>query len=68
MRRKGGGDVSAPAGQGLQDHKIKVLTYVDTKQVGDPDQLKAFANEDAAEKWFAEHDSEGLAFEYDVLD
>jgi len=69
LRRKGGGEASAQAGQELQDRKMKVLICVDTsKQVGDPDHLKVFANEDAAEKWFAEHDPEGVAFEYEVLD
>jgi hypothetical protein len=44
-----------------------VLIYVDTnKEVGDVDHLKVFANEDAAEKWFAENDPEGVAFEYPV--
>ena len=44
------------------------LIYVDTsKQVGGPDQLKVFANADAAEAWFAENDSEGVAFEYEVI-
>jgi hypothetical protein len=34
---------------------MTVLIYVDTsKQVGDVDHLKVFANEDAAEKWFQE--------------
>jgi len=41
---------------------------VDTsKQVGDRDYLKVFANADAAEAWFAENDPEGVAFEYDVI-
>jgi hypothetical protein len=41
--------------------------YVDTrKQVGDKDHLKVFASENAAERWFAEHDPEGVAFEYPV--
>ena len=32
---------------------MTVLVYVDTsKQVGDKDHLKVFANEDAAETWF----------------
>ncbi len=45
-----------------------VLIYVDTsKQVGDVDHLKVFANEEAAEKWFAENDPEGVAFEYSVI-
>jgi hypothetical protein len=28
--------------------------------------LKVFANEEGAERWFAEHDPEGMAFEYPV--
>ena len=38
------------------------------KEVGDVDHLKVFANEDAAERWFTEHDPEGVAFEYPVAD
>ena len=35
---------------------MTVFVYVDTgKQVGDPDNLKVFANADAAETWFAEN-------------
>ena len=46
-----------------------VWIYVDgSKQVGDRNHLKVFANPDAAEAWFAEYDPEGVAFEYDVLD
>jgi hypothetical protein len=34
---------------------MTVLIYVDTsKQVGDRDQLKVFADADAAEAWFAD--------------
>ena len=34
---------------------MTVLIYVDTsRQVGDPDHLKVFANADAAETWFEE--------------
>ena len=41
---------------------MTVLIYVDTsKQVGDPDHLKVFANGDAAATWFAENDPEGVA-------
>jgi hypothetical protein len=29
--------------------------------------LKVFASEDGANLWFAEHDPEGVAFEYAVL-
>ena len=42
-----------------------VWIYVDTsKEVGDRDHIKVFANEDAAETWFEENDLEGVAFEY----
>ena len=44
---------------------MSVFIYVDTsKQVGDKDHLKVFANEDAAETWLQENDPEGVAFEY----
>jgi hypothetical protein len=46
-----------------------VLVYVNTsKEVGDVDHLKVFANDDAAEKWLEENDPEGVAFEYEVLE
>jgi hypothetical protein len=38
-----------------------------SKDVGDVDRLKVFANEDAAEKWFRENDPEGIAFEHPVI-
>jgi len=48
---------------------MTVWIYVDTsKQVGDKDHLKVFANGEAAERWFAEHDPEGVAFEYLVVE
>jgi hypothetical protein len=48
---------------------MSVFIYVNTsKQVGDADHLKVFANVDAAEKWFEENDPEGVAFEYEVLE
>ena len=48
---------------------MTVLIYVDTsKQAGDPDHLKVFANADAAEAWFAGNDPEGVAFEYQILE
>jgi len=47
--------------------QMTVWIYVDTsKQVGDPDHLKVFASQDAAEAWFEQHDPEGVAFEYEV--
>jgi len=48
---------------------MTVLIYVDTnKQVGDRDHLKVLASEIAAETWLQEHDPEGVAFEYEVLE
>jgi hypothetical protein len=47
---------------------MTVWIYVDTsKQVGDDDHLKVFTSEDAANRWFAENDPDGVAFEYAVL-
>ena len=43
-----------------------MLIYVGTsKPVGDPDHIKVFANQDAAETWFAENDPECVVFEYE---
>ena len=48
---------------------MTVWIYVNTsKQVGDPDHLKVFADADAAETWFEENDPEGVAFEYPVIE
>ena len=60
--------VAIPSGQGAGRLRSKLVwIYVDTrKQVGDADHLKVFASEDAANRWFAEHDPEGVAFEYPV--
>jgi hypothetical protein len=46
-----------------------VWIYVDTsKEVGDPDHLKVFADEVAATRWLDENDPNGAAFEYDVIE
>jgi hypothetical protein len=46
---------------------MTVWIYIDTsKQIGDDDQLKALATDEAANAWFAEHDPEGVAFEYPI--
>jgi hypothetical protein len=46
-----------------------VWIYVDTsKDVGDKDHLKVFANEAAADAWINENDPEGVAFEYEVME
>jgi hypothetical protein len=48
---------------------MTVFVYVNTaKQVGDADHVKVFDTVDAAEMWFEEHDPEGVAFEYEVLE
>jgi hypothetical protein len=48
---------------------MTVLIYIDTsKQVGDPNHLKVFANADAAARWFEQNDPDGVAFEYEVLE
>ena len=47
---------------------MTVFIYVDTsKEVGDPDHLKVFANADAADTWLEENEPEGVAFEYEVI-
>jgi hypothetical protein len=47
---------------------MKVWIYVDTsKQVGDEDHLKVFADEDYANAWFDDHDPEGVAVAYPVI-
>jgi hypothetical protein len=38
-----------------------------SKQVGDKEHLKVFASEDTAERWFSDHDPEGVAFEYPIV-
>jgi hypothetical protein len=41
---------------------MTVFVYVNTsKQVGDPEHIKVFANGTPAEKWFEENDPEGVA-------
>ena len=62
------GQALRPA-QAQEGPKMTVLIYVNTsKQVGDADHLKVFANPVAAETWLEENDPEGVAFEYEVLE
>ena len=50
-----------------EERPMTVFVYINTsKQVGDAEHIKVFANVDAAEKWFEEDDPEGVAFEYEV--
>jgi hypothetical protein len=45
-----------------------VWIYVDTsKDVNDLEHLKVFADEAAADRWFADNDPEGVAFKYEVI-
>ena len=47
---------------------MTVSAYVNmSKQIGDKDHVKVFANVDAAEKWFENH-PEGVAFACEVLE
>ena len=47
---------------------MTVWIYVDTsKEVGDADHLKVFANEDVADAWFRDNDPEGVAFAYRII-
>jgi hypothetical protein len=58
-------------GDPMLARKGPMTVWVDVgtaKQVGDRDHLKVFSSEGAAEKWFAENDPEGVAFEYEVLE
>jgi hypothetical protein len=42
---------------------MTVWVYVDTsKQVGDKNHLKVFADQEVAEAWFKENDPEGCCF------
>ncbi len=48
---------------------MTVLIYVNTsKQVGDAEHLKVFANVDVAETWLQENDPEGVVFEYEAME
>jgi hypothetical protein len=46
----------------LNDHEnAKSRTF------GDPDWIKVFASPDAADRWLAQHDPEGVAWEHEVV-
>ena len=48
---------------------MTVFIYVNTsKQFGDAEQLKVFANVDAAETRFEKNDPEDVAYEHEVLE
>jgi hypothetical protein len=37
-----------------------------SKDVNDPEHVRVFASEAAADRWFADNDPEGVAFKYEV--
>jgi hypothetical protein len=46
---------------------MTVWIYVDTnKDVNDPERVRVFADEAAADRWFADNDPKGVAFKYEV--
>ena len=54
-------------GKGSQDRQMTVWIYVNaSRQVGDSDHLKVFANQETAQAWFEGNDPEGVALEYEV--
>jgi hypothetical protein len=47
---------------------MKVWIYTDAhKIVGDPEHVKVFATNDAAQAWFKQSDPEGVAFAYEIV-
>ncbi|MCK1716066.1 MULTISPECIES: hypothetical protein [unclassified Bradyrhizobium] len=36
------------------------------RHVGDPERMKVFASANAADRWFKQHDPEGVAWEYEI--
>jgi hypothetical protein len=47
---------------------MTVWVYVDTsKNVGDKEHLKLFANQHAADEWFKKHDIAGVAYGYEII-
>ncbi|MGL3209159.1 DUF5658 family protein [Bradyrhizobium sp. BR 1433] len=47
---------------------MKVWVYTDTsKPVGEPEHLKIFATNDAAQSWFKRNVPEGAAFAYEII-
>jgi bifunctional non-homologous end joining protein LigD len=55
-------------GEGQGGVRMKVWVYINnSREAGDVYHLKVFANEETAERWFAENDPEGVAFVYPVI-
>jgi hypothetical protein len=44
---------------------MSVWIYVDTRK--QKERRRTMAHRDQVQRWFAEHDAEGVAFEYEVL-
>jgi hypothetical protein len=61
--------VSSPNPSEAEERPMTVWIYVDTSnQTCDRDHLRVFADKEAAARWFAENNPEGVAFEHQVLD
>src|SRR4029453_12328753 len=66
MRLRGGGSKRRRASpESKQKTAMKVWIYIDaSKQIDDPDHLKVFTSQAAADGWFEDHGPEGVVVEY----
>jgi hypothetical protein len=56
------------ASPGSKEDAAKVWIYIDaSKQIGDPDHLKVFTSQAAADGWFEDHGPEGIIVAYPVM-
>jgi hypothetical protein len=52
-----------------KEHAAKVWIYIDaSKQIGDPDHLKVFTSQAAADGWFEDHGPEGVVVAYPLVE
>jgi hypothetical protein len=71
MTRGAEASISPPrARQETQDSSMSTVWvyFVKEAEADEKPDLMIFATEDAAHRWFAENDPEGVAFEYPVID
>jgi hypothetical protein len=54
-------------GRAGSDHENSLGLHRQSKQVGDVNQLHAFASREDADRWPNEFDAEGVAFDYPVF-
>jgi hypothetical protein len=56
------------ASPGSKEDAAKVWIYIDaSKQIGDPDHLKVFTSQAAADGWFEDHGPEGIVVAYPLV-